>query len=201
MRLDSPLDEIFLSRSYVRVLRALHRLPEGLPASGREVARRAGVTHPTALKALAALVESGLVTASRSPAGDTYELNPNHLFADQIADLFRSESGVRQKLASFLRDELLALTDKVEWATLFGSFVWGEPIPTSDIDLAVVCAPRDVGEVEKALQELSDTARRRFGNHVSPLITARKQRPRTGIWKRVEEDGVPLIRSGKAVQP
>lgn len=199
MRLDSPLDDVWLNRSQVRILRALHRLPEGLPASGREIARRAGVTHPTASRALGLLVETGLVAARRSPAGDAYELNHDHVFADQIADLYRTEAGIGQKLASFLRDELIALTDKVEWATLFGSVVWGESTPTSDIDLAVSCARADVGEVEKALDGLSDTVRRRFGNHVSPLINVGKQRPKTGIWKRLEEDGVPLIRSGKPV--
>lgn len=199
MRFDSPLDDIFLSRSHIRVLRALHRLPDGLPASGREVARRAGVTHPTALKALAALAESGLVNTGRSPGGDKYELNHDHLFAEQIAHLYRSESGVRESLTSFLTDELLTLTDKVEWATLFGSVVWGGSTPTSDIDLAVTCQRPDIGEVEKTLEDLSDTVRRQFGNRVSPLIKAGKQRPKTGIWKRLEKDGIPLIRSGKAV--
>lgn len=198
MRLDLPLDDIFRNRSHIRVLRALHRLPEGLPGSGREIARRAGVTHPTAQKALGVLVETGLVTAGRSPSGDAYELNRNHHFADQIADLFQTEAGVRQKLASFLRDQLLALTDKVEWATLFGSVVWGESTPTSDIDLAVSCARADVAEVENALDKLSDAARQQFGNRVSPLINTRQHRPKTGIWKRLEEDGVPLIRSGRA---
>lgn len=198
MRFDSPLDDIFLNRSHIRILRALHRLPRGLSGSGREIARRARVTHPTALKVLSILVDTGLVTAARSPAGYAYELNHDHHIAGQIADLYRTEAETRQKLASFLRDELLAITDKVEWATLFGSVVWGESTPTSDIDLAVTCARADVAEVEKALDDLSDVARRRFGNRVSPLISARKQRPKTGIWKRLEEYGVPLIRSGRA---
>jgi hypothetical protein len=34
MRLDSPLDDVFQNRSHVRVLRALHHLPEGLAVSG-----------------------------------------------------------------------------------------------------------------------------------------------------------------------
>lgn len=199
MRFDSPIDDLFLNRSHVRVLRALHHLPEGLPASGREIARRAGVTHPTALRALAVLVEAGLVTAGRSPAGDAHELNRDHFFADQIADLYRAEAGIADELTSFLREELLARTDKVEWATLFGSIVWAGSTPTSDIDLAVSCAHADASEVEEALSGLSDATRQRFGNHVSPLINTRKQRPKSGIWKRIEEDGVPLIRSGKAI--
>ena len=199
MRFDSPLDDLFSKRSHIRTLRALYRLPDGLPASGREVARRAGVTHPTALKALADLVDTGLVTVGRSPIGDAYELNRSHLFADQITDLYRTEAGIKQELANFLQEELLARTDKVVWATLFGSVVWGESTPASDIDLAISCARVDLGEVVKAMDDLSEVTERTFGNRVSPLINARKQRPKTGIWKRLEAEGIPLIRSGKAL--
>jgi len=199
MRFDSSLDDIFTSRSHTAVLRALHRLPSGFPASGREIARRAGLSHPTSIKALAALAESGLVIASRSPSGDRYELNRDHLFADQLADLYRNEMRVSHELATFLRDELLASTSKIDQATLFGSAVWGDSTPASDIDLAITCERSDLGEVEKAVDDLSRVARRRFGNQVSPLIDARKHRRRVGLWKRIEESGIPLISSGKAV--
>lgn len=199
MRFESPLDDVFLNRSHVRVLRALYRLPDGLSASGREIARRAGVTHPTSRKALELLADTGLVKASRGPVGVAYELNYDHLLTEQVADLFGAEADIGRELVSFLRDQLLALTDKVEWATIFGSVVWGESTPTSDIDLAVSCAAADREEVEKTLDDLSDAVRKRFGNHLSPLINAKKQRPKTGIWKRIEKDGVPLIRSGEAI--
>ncbi|MDP9222606.1 MAG: MarR family transcriptional regulator [Actinomycetota bacterium] len=201
MRFDSPLDDVFLNRSHVRTLRALYHLPEGLPASGREIARRAGVTHPTALRALAVLAEAGLVTIARSSSGEGYELNRDHFFSDQIAGLYQADARVKGELVTYLARELLARTDKVEWATLFGSIAWGETTPTSDIDVAVSCAPAAVDEVENALTDLSDGTRRQFGNHVSPLINTRQQRSKSGIWKRIEEEGVPLIRSGKAISP
>jgi predicted nucleotidyltransferase len=199
MRFDSPIEDIFLNRSHVRILRALHHLPEGLPASGREIARRAGVTHPTSLRTLAVLVDVGLVTAARSSAGDAYELNRDHFFADRIADIYQADAGVKEALVTFLQQELLARTDKVEWATLFGSIVWGESTPTSDIDLAVSCSRADVSEVDRVLNDLSDYTRREFGNHVSPLINTRKQRPKRGIWQRIDQEGVPIISSGKAI--
>ena len=199
MRFKTPLDDVFLNGSHVRVLRALYRLPEGLPASGREIARRARVTHPTSLKALERLVDTGLVNASRGRVGDAYELNYDHLLAGRIGELFGAEANIEQEVTSFVRDHLLGLTDKVESATLFGSIIWGESTPTSDIDLAVSCAAADVEEVEKALDDLSDAVWKRFGNHLSPLINATKQKPKTGIWKRIEKEGVSLIRSGKSV--
>lgn len=137
MRFDTPLEDIFSNRSHVRILRALHRLPRGLSASGRALGRRAGVTHPTALKALARLITTGLVTVDRRATGDEYRLNRDHLLAADVATLFDSEAGTEAELAAFLRKRLAALGSKVETATLFGSAVWGASSPESDIDLAV----------------------------------------------------------------
>src|SRR3546814_87126 len=71
---------------------------EGFVASGRELARRAGVTHPTALKALSLLVNIGLVTADRGLAGDAYDLNRNHLLAIHVASLFEAEAAIGVEL-------------------------------------------------------------------------------------------------------
>jgi len=57
MRLDRPLDDLFERGSHVRVLRALHELPDGFRTSARELARRASVSHPTASRVLAALLD------------------------------------------------------------------------------------------------------------------------------------------------
>lgn len=199
MRLDTPLDDLFMNRSHVRVLRALHKLPEGFVASGRELARRAGVTHPTALRALSLLVNVGVVTAERGLAGDAYDLNRNHLLAIHVASLFEAEAAIGMELAAFLRERLHTLTDKVESATLFGSAVWGESTPRSDVDIAVSCAPGDLEEVESALEELAEAVQRRFGNQLSPLVDSGTRKRRPAIWKRIESEGVPLIRSGKPV--
>src|SRR2546425_694151 len=55
MRLTARLDDVLVTRSHLRVLRALDSLPVGVPASGRQVARRAGISHTAASRALAGL--------------------------------------------------------------------------------------------------------------------------------------------------
>jgi len=197
MRLDTPLDDLFLNRSHVRVLRALHRLPGGFSASGRELARRAGITHPTALKALALMVNIGVVKVNRDLVGDKYSLNHDHLFAANVATLFDSEAATETDVASFLREGLRALGPKVKTATLFGSAVWGESTPDSDIDISVSCSPGHLEEVENALGELSEAVQRRYGNQLSPLVDSGTRQRKTGIWKRIDSEGIPLIRSGK----
>jgi predicted nucleotidyltransferase len=201
MRFDMPFDDVFRNRSHVRVLRALYRLPEGLAASGREIARRAGVSHPTAFEALDLLVEVGLAVVGRGPVQDAYVLNRDHILATSIADVFEIESRVGHELARFVRDRIPALTDKVRSATLFGSVVWGGSSTTSDVDLAVSCAAADVEEVEAAMAELSDEIQRRFGNRLSPLIDVHEDQSDTGIWSRVREEGQPLIATGQPVEP
>jgi predicted nucleotidyltransferase len=181
-------------------LRALYRLPEGLPASGREIARRAGITHPTALKALNLLADAGLVDVTRAPVGDAYVLNRDHVLAEPVLDLLEAEASSAREIATYVRDRMLALTDKVRSATLFGSVVWGGSSTTSDLDLAVSCAATDIDEVEKAMNDLSEEVRRRFGNHLSPIVDVRRKQAHIGIWRRIEEEGVPLIRSGRAVE-
>jgi len=199
MRFDTPFDDVFLNRSHVRVLRALHRMPAGLAASGRELARRAGVTHPTALKALALLATVGVVTATRGIAGDAYELNRDHMLFEALTALLAAERDAERELLSFLQKGLRPVIGKLAAATVFGSVVWGEAAPGSDIDLAVSCAPGDRDDVEAALESLGDAVRRRFGNRLGVLVDSRKSRRSTGIWKRIDAEGIPLVRSGKAV--
>lgn len=194
-------DDVFRNRSHVRVLRALYRLPEGLAASGREIARRAGVSHPTAFEALDLFVDVGLAVVGRGPVQDAYVLNRDHILAASVAACFEIESEAGHELARFVRDRIPALTDKVRSATLFGSVVWGGSSTTSDVDLAVSCAAADVEEVESAMAELSDEVQRRFGNRLSTLIDVHEDQSDTGIWKRVREEGLPLIRSGQLVGP
>jgi hypothetical protein len=49
------------------------------------------------------------------------------------------------------------------------------------------------------LQQLAEAVRLRFGNQLSPLVDSGTRKRRQGIWKRIENEGVPLIRSGKPV--
>jgi predicted nucleotidyltransferase len=193
MRWERSLDEVFGGRSHVKVLRALYRLPEDYGVSGRELARRAGLTHPTAIKTAEALADAGLVRVGRGPAGEAYEFNREHYMTTHVSELFEAEARARAELESLLRDELLMQTDKVLSAALFGSVVAGASTPGSDIDLAVICTSADVREVESVLDELSDLVYRRFGNRLNVVVSTRAQARRRGIWRRLEEEGVEII--------
>lgn len=198
MRLERPLDEVLRDRSHVRVLRALEALPRGLPASAREIARRAGISHPTAAKVLASLAAQGIAVVQRAPRADAYRLNEDHVLTERLRPLFEWERRLRGDLGTLLLRQIEERAPWVEDVYVFGSAARGETTSTSDIDLAVTAPGRREDEVERALEPVVQVVRRRFGNDLNIVIgTARLDRLRRRghgkkLWERIARDGVRL---------
>lgn len=201
MRLTHALDDVFASRSYVRVLRALDELPVGLPASARELARRSGLSHPTTSGVLASLATQGIVIARRALQADAFELNRRHTLAERLRSLFEWERQLREELVNFLGREIERRAPWISSAYLFGSFARGEMTRTSDIDLAVLISdPARRSETELALARVADAIRERFGNRlgvtigVSPINNLRRPgRPGQRLWTQIVQEGIAVI--------
>jgi predicted nucleotidyltransferase len=199
MDLDRPLDDILASASHVKLLRALHRLPLGIAASGRDLARRSGVAQPRAAVVLAQLADHGVAKVQRVPRADLYELNREHVTARALATLFETEAGFRQELLVFLAAELERAGLQRWEARLFGSAVRGEMTSSSDVDLALAGPADEVRGLEDAIPELVDLARRRFGVRLNVLIglaslaeLARGRRPAARVWQEIAREGLTL---------
>jgi predicted nucleotidyltransferase len=200
MRFDTPLDDLFRTGSHVRVLRALFDLPMGFGVSAREVGRRAEVSHPTAAGTLASMADLGLVAIRRTARGDEYSLNREQIFVGALDELLRRERDSFQDLVSDLSAMIVEEAPRVQRAYLFGSSVWGEMTPTSDLDVAVVCAPADQDDVESAMHTVAEAVRRRYGNRLSVIVKSRtsaeqeasRKGARDRLWNRILHDGVPL---------
>src|SRR5438552_17003798 len=106
MRLDQPLDEIFANASHVRLLRALFAVPYDVGRSGRDLARRAGVSHPRANQVLADLAAQGLVAVQRLPRTGLYRINRRHVLAEPLRDLLGVEPQWKVELLSLVPGEL-----------------------------------------------------------------------------------------------
>jgi predicted nucleotidyltransferase/biotin operon repressor len=204
VRFDDSLDEVFRNRGHVRVLRALAGLPPSFPVSGREVARRAGVSHTTALSALDGLVDQGLVRVHRARGGDGYALEQCHVLNEALVGAFELERSIRGLAVEFLADAIRTQVPAVVAAYLFGSAAWGAMEPSSDVDLAVVCSARDRQEVASGLADVGDRFRARFGNQLAVLIKtipgpfadllargAKAGEPR--LWDRILSEGIPVV--------
>jgi predicted nucleotidyltransferase len=203
MRFSHPLDDLFRVRSSVKVLRALGDMPEGFEASTRELARRAGVSHPTASAVLEALRQQGVVHVRRTSRADEYRVNPGHVLWDQVAPLLRWERHARDVVVAFVADQIAQHAPWVSAAYLFGSVVRADMDPDSDIDVAVICSSARVPDTEDAMEAIGERTAERFGNRVNAIVGTRPAeelsrggRPGSGLWKVIAEDGVPLIATG-----
>jgi DNA-binding transcriptional ArsR family regulator len=191
MRLDQPLDDVFATGSHVRVLRALVELPDGVTVSGRDIARRAGVSQPTAAEVLHALEDQGLLLVGRRPRAAYYRLNPEHVLAPLLSELFVRERQTRPELERGIADGLSRLRD-VEAAYLFGSAARGDMRPNSDIDVAI----KSGHEVPEEIPEL-DALYRRYGNRVN--VIRLRQRGAAGLRAAVAREGreLPIRRTAR----
>ena len=104
------------------------------PMTGREVARRAGVSQPAVLEALKQLVEHGVVWSQPAGAAILYSLNEEHLLVAAIDEIFdvRAEF-VKRLAAASSRWDIPPLH-----VSLFGSMARADGDRKSDIDLLVV---------------------------------------------------------------
>jgi len=93
------LDDLFASRTHVRVLRALVEIDWKLNLTVRGVARRVETSHGRVLQVLEHLSSLGIVTAHRAPSHAVYQLNDRHLLIDAIRSLFDEERRIGETKA------------------------------------------------------------------------------------------------------
>lgn len=198
MRFHDTLDDVLKSPSYVRVLRVLFRFPP-TAVSAREVARRAGVSHPTASAVLDGLLDTGLVTVTGSAHSSRYRLNPESALAERLAPLFTWEATVADELVTFLRSHLERMPGVTD-AFIFGSVARSAETVRSDLDVAVLCDAAHERRIEEDIFDVVASVRRRFGTHVNPIV---RVGPLTRVchgrfeghrlWRRIRDEGMRVI--------
>lgn len=200
VRIDSPLDEIFASASHVRMLRAVFGLPSDIGRSGRDLGRRAGISHPRASKVLGELAEQGLVKVERLPQADLYRLNRKHVLAKPLSKLFELEPELKFELLSLAAREIKKRRLPVKQARIFGSAARGSMSSDSDVDLALVTSPENVDLVEYAAQQVAEILRDRFGTPINVLVgspsletLARSRQAKRGVWQAILREGLDVF--------
>lgn len=199
MRFEQPLDDLFASRSHVRVLRALVDLPEGLAVSARELGRRAGISHPRAGEVLAELLGQGVVLVHRRLRANAYRLNEQHVMTARLRQLFGWEAELYEALLQLLRKEIPRAARGIEGAYLFGSTARRETTDRSDVDVAVIAPGRRMEDVSAELEGVEEAVRRRFGSRLDvvvsrePLARRRLRRVGRSLWQRIAVEGRELI--------
>lgn len=171
--LTTPLDDLLSSRSKLRLLRRLVDGHDDL--SGRELARRSGVTWRAADLALRDLVQLGVVHRTDARGQSRYVLVEKHtLVHDAVVPLFGAERVWAGALRRGIRDALQPRgqgTRDIRWAGLYGSVVRGDDRPDSDLDVAVVAnSVAAVARVRLAMNAAGPHLATRFGRAPSVLV-------------------------------
>ena len=189
----------------MKLLRAVFALPTDMGRSGRDLARRAGVSHPRAHEVLADLAEQGLVAVQRLPRTDLYRLNRQHVLTERLGTLFEVESKLKFELLALVARELKVRRLPIEEARIFGSAARGEMTPTSDVDLAVVTSRESVPAVEAAALEIAEAARERFGARLQVLVgspslgrLSNSRQAGHGVWQSIEREVIDVLTASKA---
>ncbi len=192
--LRRPLDAVLAAPSHLALLRALSDVPHG--ASGRELARLAGLSHQASNNALARLEALGLVRRVGRGRTFLYALNTEHaLFTRLLRPLLEGERGVFREILKTVEQ---AVGPHCLSATLFGSVARGSEGPASDFDLLVVLRRgQGRGRIARVLSDLASTLSRTWGIRLNPITFTATQ-----VRRHVEEghplftaavrDGIPL---------
>lgn len=167
MKLSRLLDDVLGPHSKVSVLRVLFS-QDGL--SGREIARRTGLSPRAASLALAHLLKAGIL--HRHSMGSTHQFTINrkrHIVSAALGNLFQEEELLAPAMGRRMMQSIGH--DKCVSVAIFGSYARGEASPLSDLDVLVLLnnsswAPK----VKEALQADAAEFHDLFGLNLAPYV-------------------------------
>jgi predicted nucleotidyltransferase len=173
--MNNRLDGILDSRAKVRILRHFTSRTEDYLASGREIARRVGLSAPAAHSALKELLDERIVERQIIGRQHIYRLNHAHrTVRDILAPAFGKERALRDDMARYLVTELREhkLLSGVESLMLYGSIVRGATRAGSDCDVAVIVGDERLkARIERCfVDEIGPKFLGYFGVHLDPYI-------------------------------
>lgn len=192
--LRRPLDGVFAAPSHLALLRTLAESAQG--ASGRELARLAGLSHQASINALVRLQAMGLVRRVGRGRTYLYTLNTEHvLFTRLLRPLLEGERGVFRDILKTVEQ---AVAPHCLSATVFGSVARGSERRVSDFDLLLVLRHgQDRDRITRMLSDLAPKLSRTWGLRLNPLIftaTQVRRRLRGGhpLFTAAIRDGILL---------
>jgi predicted nucleotidyltransferase len=167
MMLSKALDEILGPHSKISVLRVLFMQDE---LSGREIARRAGLSPRAASMALTQLVRAGIL--HKHTVGSTHQFaisRKRYLVSNALGNLFQEE----ELLASTMGHRIMQSIgrNKCISVAIFGSYARGEASGKSDLDLLVLLDDSyRVPKVKETLQASTSKFYDLFGVQLAPYV-------------------------------
>jgi predicted nucleotidyltransferase len=157
MKLHHFLDDIFGSKSKIRILRLMFRYPQR-EFTEREMAKHIGMSQNTVNLALTDLRKTNIMSYRRIGKANVYTLNRNSVMIPYISQIYRNEKKVREDMIHRIKKA----TNTYISCILFGSFANNSENFESDLDLLIVVKEKrkvrdDLGRLEDEFLKLYGT--------------------------------------------
>lgn len=190
----APLEALFPG-SAASILAVLVSTSE--PMTMRQLAERAGTSHPSVAIHIERFESLGLVR--RQIVGRSHLVS---LTGSAASEAIRNLVNLRMTVLEMMRTSLVGIEPKPDAVIVFGSFARGTTQLESDIDIAIVGSSDLVDDREwlASLAAWTDAVADYAGNPVSELVvTVEELRDRvdTPLWQEINLEGIVL--AGKTI--
>jgi predicted nucleotidyltransferase len=127
----------------------------------RELARMSEAPVGSIHRELKTMAEAGLLIRDQVGNQVFYQADQSCPIYEELASIFRKTSG----LASLVRDHLDEISDRIDFAVVFGSMASGRQNSESDLDMLIL-GDIELIDVVRALSPLGQTLRR----EINPVV-------------------------------
>ena len=154
-----PIDLMF-SASRRKLLGTLLLMPDER-YHVRELARMTGVSAGSIHRELKSMAEAGLLVRAQVGNQVFYQADRSCPLFDELASIFRKTTG----LATLIRENLGAISERIDTAVVFGSMASGRQSSDSDVDVLVLGDAKLI-DVVSALSSVGQELRR----EINPVV-------------------------------
>lgn len=155
-----PLGEILFGKTRRAILLLLYGHPDE-EYYLRQIARMTGVGMGGLQREIAALRNAGIIVGTPRGRQVFYRANPDCSIYRELKNLLTKTAGA----VDVLRKALTPLSDRIEFAFVFGSVARGQERVGSDLDI-LVAGSVSFAEVSKALRGAQET----LGREINPSV-------------------------------
>lgn len=172
MIIHKPLNEIFSTYSNIAVIRELRFTTNGF--SGREIAKRAGLSAPAAINSLSHLESLKIVYRQIGGRDHIFTLNISNYFVNSVLlPILDAEGKFYDSIVKDIRKFLSKNTISV---FLFGSVARKEESIQSDFDICIVFPGlKDKEIVEEKVNICRDKLHKNYGISLAPFYISIKE--------------------------
>lgn len=199
MIIHKPLNEIFSTYSNIAVIRELRYTRNGF--TGREIAKRAGLSAPAVLSALSHLESLRIVRRQVGGRDHLFTLKVNNYFVKKILfPILEVESQFFELIKSRLKKYLSK--DSVS-VILFGSVARKEEVIESDFDICIIfLGSQNKKIIESKIDSCRDQLSNDFGITPAPFFISLKEFKYRAKYKKSPIDNIVkegIVLSGKSI--